>query len=217
MQALNLRVTDEAAATTPEEVPEAPPVERRPVQRTPMQEVPATPAQPKAEVGERAGEPEGREQALPSAADRLRPGLVDPRLWERPDAPPPPVKTDLDRARERVYARLNMINDSLAAEGAAASRATDWTFTDKDGKKWGVSPGKVHLGGVTLPLPFGFSPPPDQAKANRERASRAGEIKDHADRARVRGTFEEQAKATRAERDRERAAKRDSSTAGGTK
>lgn len=160
-------------------------------------------------------EPEGRTPATPAPADRLQPGLVDPRLWERAEAPPVPEKSDFEKAKERVYARIEMLNDSAVADAAAASRATDWTFTDKDGKRWGVSPGKVHLGGVTLPLPFGFSPPPDQAKENRERAARAGEIKDHADRARVRGTFDEQVRSTRAERDRERAAKKDS-TAGGT-
>jgi hypothetical protein len=151
--------------------------------------------------------------------DRLQPELVDPRLWERAGAPPEPEKSDFERAKERVYARIEMLNDSLAAEGEAERRATDWTFTDKDGKKWGISPGmppKVHLGGKTVPLPFGFSPPPDQAKEARDRSRKLGEIRDHADRARVRGTFDEQVKATRAERDRSRSAPKDSTTTGGT-
>ncbi len=36
----------------------------------------------------------------------------------------------------------------------------DLTYTDDEGKKWGVSPGKIHLGDLTLPMPFGFSAPP---------------------------------------------------------
>lgn len=216
IQALRLRVTDDATPLPAAEVPPAPIEERIPPRRTAAPVTPTTPAAPAAEPVAGATMPEGKAPPAVSPADRLRPGLVDPRLWDRAEAPPPPVKTDFEIARERVYARLEMLNDSAVAEADAAARATDWTFTDKDGKKWGVSPGKVHLGGVTLPLPIGFSPPPDQAKEGRERAARAGEIKDHADRARVRGTFEDQVKATREQRDRERAAKKDSTKAGGT-
>src|SRR5690606_22003545 len=109
------------------------------------------------------------------------------------------------------------LNDSLAAESEAARRATDWTFTDKDGRKWGFSPGKVHLGGVTLPLPINLSAPPDKAREAREQASKAGEIDRQADRARIRRTFEEQVKATREERDRARSeARRDTAKAGGS-
>jgi hypothetical protein len=33
---------------------------------------------------------------------------------------------------------------------------------DDKGGKWGVSPGALHLGSITLPLPIGFSTPPDR-------------------------------------------------------
>lgn len=216
MQAYRIRVLDGEAPTSPEERPVPPMVEEAPIRR------PAPPEEEVAPVDARTGGGVGGEEATPPAAsprspaERLRPGVVDPRLWQRAEAPPPPEKTDIEVARERVYARLQMLNDSLAADAAAASRATDWTFTDKDGKKWGVSPGKVHLGGVTIPLPFGFSPPPDQAREARDRAGKAAEIERQSDRARIRESFDEQVKRTREERDRARSAKRDSTKSGGT-
>ncbi len=216
MQAYRLRITDEAASDSPAEVPELPEEERTPPRRA---VTPVEPTTPRVDtrgsgVGEPQAEPVAPDTRTP--AERLRPGLVDPRLWERAGAPPEPEKSDFDRARERVYARIEMLNDSLAAEGEATRRATDWTFTDKDGKKWGVSPGKVHLGGVTLPLPLNLSGPPDKAKEARDRAAKGAEIDRQADRARVRGTLEEQIKTTREQRDRARTEKKDTTTAGGT-
>lgn len=215
MQAYRLHITEDAVPLTAEEPPEITEADRIPLRRTP------TPVEPSTTPVDPQGRGVGATQAEATApvrtpAERLQPELVDPRLWERAEAPPPPEKTDFEVARERVYARIDALNDSLAAEGEATRRATDWTYTDKDGKKWGVSPGQVHLGGISVPLPFGFSAPPDQAKEARDRAAKAGEIGHQADRARVRGTFDEQAKATRAERDRARAAQRDSTKAGGT-
>jgi hypothetical protein len=214
MHAYRIRITDDPAPTTQEERPELPEPDRIPARQ------PVVPTERTTRPEEtRPGDPEGaRPDATTPAlspAERLQPELVDPRLWERAEAPPPPEKTDFEIARDRVYARIDALNDSLAAEGEATRRATDWTYTDKDGKKWGISPGKVHLGGISLPLPIGFSPPPDKAKEERDRAAKAGEIGRQADRARVRGTFEDQARATRAERDRARAAQRDT-TKGGT-
>jgi hypothetical protein len=218
MQALRLRLTDDAEPLAPEEVPEEVPERAAPEmvapRRTPIPVVPASPA-----VDPRArGEGTQPDAAAPTArtpAERMQPGLGDPRLWERPGAPPEPEKSDFERARERVYARIDALNDSLAAEGAAADRATDWTFTDKDGKKWGVSPGGIHLGGVTLPIPIRAPGPPDKAKEERDRARKGAEIDWHGDRARVRGSIQDQIKATREEKDRARAAKRDSTKAGG--
>ena len=67
--------------------------------------------------------------------------------------------------RLRFLARLEVLNDSAAAAAEAAAEATDWTYTDEEGRRWGISPGKLHLGDLTLPLPsFGTS------SAQRERA-----------------------------------------------
>jgi len=96
----------------------------------------------------------------PSAADRLRRGYADPQLVRPVDRLPPEELTEGEWLRLRLADRLGIYNDSAAAEAAAKLRATDWTVKDKNGGRWGVSPGQIHLGDVTLPLPFGFSPPP---------------------------------------------------------
>ena len=110
---------------------------------------------------ERPGEgPEG-----PTAAERIRPKAGDLRLW----APVDPERTALSREelmRLQLIAEIEAMNDSAAIAAELARRATDWTYTDDEGKKWGVSPGKIHLGDLTLPMPFGFGPSAQQ----RERA-----------------------------------------------
>ncbi|MFH1765215.1 MAG: hypothetical protein ABIF09_13585, partial [Gemmatimonadota bacterium] len=101
----------------------------------------------------------------PTAAERIRPKAGDLRFW----APVDPERTALTREelmRLQLIAELELLNDSAAIAAALAARATDWTYTDDEGKKWGVSPGKIHLGDLTLPMPFGFGPSAQQ----RERA-----------------------------------------------
>ncbi len=101
----------------------------------------------------------------PTAAERIRPQAGDLRFW----APVDPERTSLTREelmRLQLIAELEAQNDSAALARERAARATDWTYTDEEGKKWGVSPGKIHLGDLTLPLPFGFGMAPGQ----RERA-----------------------------------------------
>lgn len=100
-----------------------------------------------------------------TAAERIRPKAGDLRYW----APVDPERTALteeEYMRLRLIAELEAMNDSAAIAEEMARRATDWTYTDEEGKKWGVSPGKLHLGGLTLPLPFGFG----TSAAQRERA-----------------------------------------------
>jgi hypothetical protein len=93
----------------------------------------------------------------PTAAERLRPRAEDLRFWAPVD-PERTAPTPEEIMRLRFVALLETLNDSAAAAAAAAAEATDWTYTDADGKKWGISPGKLHLGDLTLPLPsFGTS------------------------------------------------------------
>jgi hypothetical protein len=93
-----------------------------------------------------------------SAAERLRPRGEDLRFWA-PIDPEVTAPSDEEIMRLRLAARLELLNDSAAAAAAEAADALDWTYTDEDGKKWGISPGQLHLGGVTVPLPsFGTSP-----------------------------------------------------------
>jgi hypothetical protein len=94
---------------------------------------------------------------LDPSLERLRYRSPRADVWRRSDPPP---RSDEEMVRERVAAQINAYNDSVAAEAGAAMRATDWTVKDGDGGRWGVSPGAIHLGSVTLPLPFAFSAPP---------------------------------------------------------
>lgn len=93
----------------------------------------------------------------------FQPGYRDPRLYVTPKAPAPARElTEHERYMAHLEARLGTLNDSAAAEAERARKALDWTKTDKDGNRWGVSPGKVHLGKVTIPVGnSGFGNPLD--------------------------------------------------------
>ena len=132
------------------------------------------------------------------AVEALRPRLLDPRL--RPgnlDA----LRTDHERAALRAYARIHALNDSILAEIERGQRGTDWTWTDEEGRRWGLSPGKLHLGGVEIPLPA-FSPTADQRERYREWA----EIRAQADQGAIDETFVDRVEAIRERRDAEREA-----------
>ena len=104
----------------------------------------------------------------PTAAERIRPKAGDLRFW----APVDPDRTALTREelmRLQLIAEMEAMNDSAALAAELANRATDWTYTDDEGKRWGVSPGQLHLGDLTLPLPFGFGPSAMQRERAEER------------------------------------------------
>jgi hypothetical protein len=67
-----------------------------------------------------------------------------------------------------LQSRIDALNDSVAGDAERARRTTDWTVTDKSGRKWGASPGSIHLGDVTLPAP-GLRGDPDHEAAALER------------------------------------------------
>ena len=146
--------------------PETPPVP----EEEPDPEAPVIPveARPQGYVA-----PPGFEQPVegppgPTAAERIRPKAGDLRFW----APVSPERTALSREelmRLQLIAELEALNETAALAAELAGRATDWTYTDDDGKRWGVSPGKIHLGDLTLPMPFGFGPSAQQRERAEER------------------------------------------------
>ena len=142
------------------------------------------------------------------AAERLRVRQLDPRfLTVNPEGQyrgaPEVLALDLDIA-------LAAVRDSLDAAQGRAEDALDWTWTDADGKRWGVSPGKIHLGDITLPLPgwqqMGSSP--WNREAEMERARRDAEIDRQAVTGLIMQTWEERFRAMRQLRDRARAEQR---------
>lgn len=146
-----------------------------------------------------------------SAVDRLRPDISDPRLW----APLPEEFRQLtlqQREELALSGRLQEWYDSISAVADAESAMTDWTFTDGDGRRWGVADGQLFLGGLALPLPS-FAPPPGSEA--RERAWQWDEIARQGRSVAVQQTVRERMEAIRARRDAERAAQR-GDTAGGS-
>lgn len=142
-----------------------------------------------------------------SAAERLRLGPGDPRLW-RPIDPELAAPSPEHVLETMLAIAIRESNDSMARAIEAARAATDWTHTDEDGKRWGVSPGKIHLGDITIPLPFGFGPPPDYSGDRAEMAFRLLDIERAASRGAVQRSWKERREAMKKRREELRALRR---------
>jgi len=189
---------DEAPPEAPAEptVPEASPqqaVEAAPVSEAPAPVTPAT-------------DEETEEVELRAAAERLRDIQRNPLLWKD--------WTDLTEVdlEERLTADLALeiraFQDSLAAALGREEELVDWTWTDSDGGKWGFSPGKIHLGGITLPLPLDFSPNYFQRERNAERSFQDEELARQLIEGMMLETWKERIAAMRERAERERTAPR---------
>jgi len=156
-----------------------------------------------------------------SAAERLRIGNGDPRLWE-PIDPALVAPTPDEILRLRLAAAIEEANDSAFAEAERLAQAMDWTYTDDDGNRWGVSPGTIHLGDTEIPLGnFGFGPPPDYNGDQADWAFRMADIDRAAGTLAARMSWRErievmrmrrEARRAREEAERERAATADPDT-----
>ena len=158
------------------------------------------------EIEEGAGAREDLFRSLapgPTAAERLRPREGDPRLWAPVD-PELVELTDIELMRLLLSAELEDLADSMAVAEELARRATDWTYTDDEGRRWGVSPGKLHLGDVTIPLPFGFGMAPFERERNAGRLWAWDDIDQAAGRKGVQDVWKERAEAIRRRMEAER-------------
>lgn len=118
------------------------------------------------------------EQAVPDAAEPeqapsgggLQLGPRDPRLWVTPRETPLP-QSDRERYMEHLQARIDALNDSVMSDSERQRRLRDWTFTDSEGRRWGLSPEGLHLGGVTIPPQLVPLPAPtgDNQRLERDR------------------------------------------------
>jgi hypothetical protein len=151
---------------------------------------------------------EGEVEPVLSAAERLRPRIGDWRLWiivplaPRNDLTPEERVAQLE---QRLYAMLEAYDDSLAAEAIRQAEQMDWTVGE-EGNKWGVSPGQIHLGPITLPLPFYIGPSREAEGMLREYDA----IQRQAGQADIDDSFEARVKAIR---EREKA-RRDTTSSG---
>jgi hypothetical protein len=137
----------------------------------------------------------------------LRPGWRDPRLI--PGAPEDvsaerPM-TEHERYMAHLHARIDVYNDSIAGDAERARRATDWTVKGKNGERWGVSPGKIHLGKLTLPSPLpSFRPPATQEDGVATEAAQRREIDRQAEDGARDAALKEQKRSAREHADEKR-------------
>lgn len=192
MRAYDIVIGTAASPTIEEQLAarETPPPDREPE--------PGTPLRRPAEPGTAQPEPAVRR----SAVERLRPHATDPRLWERsgPRLTPP---TDEERMRARVLGRIESLNDSLALAEEERYRALDWTRTTADGKRYGISPEGIHLGGITIPGPV-IAPPAGRRDEVLGRMNEWSEIQRQSEMSETRDVFQSRVRAIRERRDRER-------------
>ena len=186
-----------------EEVPAQPDPDVLPPEDVPDPDVETPPLATPPGVGDPVvGELTDAASRGPSAAERLRPKAGDLRLWA-------PVDPELTRLSDEELMRLLLVAeledaaDSMAVAAEMARRAMDWTYTDDEGRRWGVSPGKLHLGDITLPLP-GFSAAPFNREQNANRIWAWDDIDQAAARKGAQDIWKERAEAIRRRKDAER-------------
>jgi hypothetical protein len=171
-------------------------------QAVPRQQAPrpTAPAQPPQETAP-SEQPEGAQPPSLSSVERLRPRMGDIHIWAPVQVPAPPEQAlTIEDVRARIAAELRALNDSAAAAAAEAAKGTNWTVTDKNGNVWGITPGKLHLGKVTLPLPFSLPPPSGNVG---KRAVDWNAIRGQAAREAARENFKDRVKAIRARKEKE--------------
>jgi hypothetical protein len=189
----------------PEDEPEPPPEE--PVVEDPTLPTPVRPLPPldpgvAPEPGDVAAEDE-EERRRATVAERLQPSMGDPRLWAPLDREYTEL-SDEERAELLLRGMIRSWNDSVAVAAALSGQATDWTYTDEDGRRWGLSPGRLHLGDFSIPLPFSFEVPPGRREAMARRQWEVNDLIRGAAAAEVRETWSERAREIRERMDRER-------------
>ena len=175
-------------------------------------EPPDDPSEPTAEIrlevvdvgppfpdGVDLGEPPGGRRA----SEVLRVRAADLRLW-REAMPELFELTDAERMQLELAGRLEEWTDSVAQIVAAELALTDWTTTDDQGRRWGISPGQLHLGDLTLPLPFYFGGNSWQRDEANRRAWEDQDILNGANVQALRSSWRERAEAIRRRRNRDR-------------
>lgn len=172
---------------------------------------PVPPALPRPGEGARAAERDDRQR---TAAERLRPQMGDPRIWVPLDRS---VLDLSDEERAEIYLRsmIRSWNDSVAVAVALSGNATDWTYTDDEGRRWGLSPGRLHLGDYSIPLPLSFQLPPGRRDEAMRRNWEIQDILRGVASAEVRASWAERAREIRERMDAERARAGDGSGTSG--
>lgn len=163
---VDVAVTEPEREPPPEATPTAEPLEAGPEPEP--REIEVVDVEPGEAEEDLPGAPGVAEPEAPAApregdrltnAERLIPRFSDPRIWFDPSHPR--LLGDrlvrFARADSAVRAILRHWLDSLALSEEQMRRALDWTY-EEDGKRWGISPEGLHLGDITIPIPFQLMP-----------------------------------------------------------
>jgi hypothetical protein len=185
----------------PEESAEAP-IPLEPVEEPEPMMTRAAPAVVVAATEDEEEEEEG-EDGL-TVAERLQPRIVDSRLW-LPLSGEYLGLTDEERAQILLRGMIRSWNDSMAVAEALSQRAMDWTYTDEEGRRWGLSPGRLHLGDFSIPIPFALAPPPGRRNVLADRQLIRDDIARGAVTSVIRETWAERARAIRERLEADRA------------
>lgn len=164
------------------------------------------PGAPGAGPGARGTQPGGGQGGRSGPAG-LGPEFGDPRLVVTPTAVPERVLSDEERYQEHFARRIQALNDSIAGDAERARRATDWTFTDRNGRKWGINDRGPVVGGRNVPLPVPVPVPRSSREtedAQRRERDQRREIDRQADQAERERYLRERGRAIRERNDRER-------------
>jgi hypothetical protein len=142
-----------------------------------------------------------------SVRERLRYRMGSVEVWRPREQPRGELMTPEEVVRSRVAAELQQFNDSVAAEAAAQARARDWTFTDSQGRRWGVTPNRIYINGdsVSIPAQIEFSPHPMVAREQRARIQDWTQIQMQAARVETQEVINERIRLIRERAEQERA------------
>ena len=201
-------VPEGAEGDSPPAASEAEPAEAAP--RELPRVLRATPGEPAPEPAAAVPAAGGAAEGRGSARDALRPGYQDPRLYVDPDAlgVRGEAPSSHEKYMEHLQARIDAVNDSMGVVAAREKAAKDWTFRDKNGKRWGLSDEGLHLGGITVPpalVPIPRSTGDNQSiEAGREQQRQRDEIRRQEETRVRRDTMEARSQATRERNDARR-------------
>ena len=78
------------------------------------------------------------------------PQFTDPRIWAPTDPAPIRPKTPTQRLDSAIAMRVQHLEDSLRALGPQRAPG-DWSWTGKDGKKYGIDQKYIRLGPFSIP------------------------------------------------------------------
>ncbi|MHB1312094.1 MAG: hypothetical protein ACYC3L_08755 [Gemmatimonadaceae bacterium] len=143
----------------------------------------------------------------------VRPSYTDPRLW-LPSGPvvsaPAQPRTRAESLHSLLADRINQLNDSLAIANPSQRAPGDWTFTGKDGRKYGIDQKYIRLGKFSIPtailgmLPLNVQANPVAMERQRTMNEMSREIAEQASRVSRDDDFRAAVRALRERKDKER-------------